>query len=271
MTPPAADPDLLPTPAAAELLDVPIQFFTEAADAVGFEAAVPGTKTSPRLWKPEEVAAFGAGPHGDEMRAAVTRDAEVAAEVAALATRFPDWKAAIRPAADALFQFNRFVKWATCTPMRRRDLYGLKGKLLKLLYAAGYCTAVVVQTAPRTEDDDAEEARDGPREFLAFAFLIDGRRFSWHAPREQITWPCKLTEPESPDPNRPAWQPNAGTKPVTLDAAEFVAAEALLRFVLAGEDADEAAEAARVKQERAARLKAEGLARQTAMRQQDES
>jgi len=227
---------------------------------------VPGTKTQPRLWNRSAVESFGTGPHGAEIRAAVARASQVDAEVAALATRFPEWKAAIRLAADALFQFNRYAKWATCTPLRRRELYGLKGKLLRLLYAAGYCTAVVEQSVP--EADDGEECDGvGPRVFLAFTFVIDGQRFSWHAPKHQIEWDYELTDPEPLEPNRAAWQPQAGPKLVSLDAVEFVAAEALIRFVLARAEADEEAERAREKQERAARMKAEGLARQAAMRQ----
>lgn len=262
--------ELISTFAAAELLGVPEAYFTEAADAAGFEAAVPGTKTQPRQWRRAEVIAFGDGPHGIEMRATLVRDDVVEAEVVALATKYAEWKAAAGAAAAAMFQFNRYVKWATCSHARRKELYSLKGRFIRALCAGGFCTAVVEHVAQVGADEDGDGEPDETREFLSFKFRIDDRPFSWHLPKHHVSWPYTLAAPEPAATANPAWRPKAGPKPISLDAAEFVTAEALIRFVLAGHAADEAAERERAKQERSARMRAEGLARQAELRKAGE-
>lgn len=272
MNAPQPDPlsDLISTFAAAELLGVAEAYFTEAADAAGFEAAVPGSKTQPRQWRRAEVLAFGDGPHGVEMRATVIRDGLVEAEAVALAAKYAGWKAAAGEAAAAMFQFNRYVKWATCSHARRKELYTLKGRFIRALCAGGFCVAVVEHAAQVGADEDGDGEPDETREFLAFKFRIDDQPFSWHLPKHQVSWSYTLSEPEAEAAMGNAnWRPKAGPKPVSLDAAEFVAAEALIRFVLAGHAADETAERERAKQERAARMRAEGLARQAELRKQE--
>jgi hypothetical protein len=260
------DPDLLSTPDAARALGVPEKHFTRLAHALGIEPARPGSKTQPRMWLRSVVESLRTGPAWDELRAAVEREQAVAAAVAELAALHPDWRRAIPPAAAAMFQFNRYIKCATCSELHREELYRLKARFLEVLYGEKLCTRVALHEAT-----DADDPAVPVREYLAFTFVVEGREFKWHSPRKQVAWEYVLSPAGEPDPLRPRWAPNAGPKPVTLDEAEFVRAEAVIRVVVAGADreAEEAAQKARA--ERAARMRAEGLARQAALRKAEEN
>ncbi|MGL6073463.1 MAG: hypothetical protein ACRC8S_04795 [Fimbriiglobus sp.] len=253
---------LISTPEAAELLGVPERYFTDMANSIGFEAAVPGTKTQPRLWHKADINAFGRGPYGQEMLETLARDAQVEAIVTSLDDTYPEWKTAIRPAADAMFQFNRYTKYASCTPNRRQELYGLKDHFMEALCSMDLCVGIREDVVEKDSDDDEE----GVQEYLMFAFEIEGQRFSWHLPKHRVSWAYTLTPLPETTSTRPAWQPGLGPKPISLGTEEFILAEAHIRFILAKVEAEEEAATARRKQEYAAKMRAEGLARQKAMR-----
>jgi hypothetical protein len=257
-----ADDSLISTPEAAALLGVPEDYFTKLAEAINLEAAVPGTKERPRQWHRSDIQALQDGPEGEEVRATVWHDERVEQEVRSLAKHYPDWTDAIRAAADALFQFNRSIKHAHCTPFRRIELYGLKNKFMKRLYERGCCTAVELHAAADADEDGEGEVR----EYVAFTYQVEGQRFSWHAPRKAISWPFEFTDPEPRGAHLPAWKPGSGPKPVSLAPEEFVAAEALIRFVLAGAEAEEEAAAKLLRDQKREQMRVEGLARQAALK-----
>src|SRR4051812_1025466 len=122
--------DLIPTPAAAELLGVPEPAFTNLARCLELEAARPGSRTTPRMWSRQLIEDLARSPEAEEVRESERRKELLSVRKAALAERYPQWRDALRPAAQALFDFNRFSKWATCTPLRRRELYDLKDRAL---------------------------------------------------------------------------------------------------------------------------------------------
>src|SRR3954467_11008323 len=110
-----APPDLVSTPEAARLLGVPEAEFSRLVHALELEPARPGSKTQPRLWQRSLVEALKAGPEGAELHEAVARKQQIEALLAELAVRYPQWQAALRSAADALFNFNRYAKWTRCS------------------------------------------------------------------------------------------------------------------------------------------------------------
>jgi hypothetical protein len=252
---------LISTPEAAKLLGVPERYFTDMANSIGFEAAVPGTKTQPRLWERAEVEAFGKSAYGQEMRETMAHDTHVQEIVTSLDATYPDWKTALRPAADAMFQFNRYTKYATCTPNQRQELYGLKAHFIEALCSMNLCVGLREDVVER---DSAEE--EGIEEYLMFAFEIEGQRYFWHLPKQRVSWAYTLTPLPADSPTRPAWQPGVGPKPISLRTDEFALAEGHIRFILAKVEAEEEAREAARKQAYAAQMRAEGLARQKAMR-----
>jgi hypothetical protein len=255
------DHDLLPTPDAAKTLGVSEKYFTRLVDALGIEPARAGSKTQPRMWLRSVVESLRTGPAWDELQAAIAREQAVRAAVTELTSLHPDWRRAIAPAAAAMFQFNRYIKWAICSELHREELYRLKSRFLEVLHAEKLCTRVVLHEATDSDDPTAPV-----REYLAFTFMIEAREYKWHSPRKQVTWEYTLS-PEEADPARPKWVANAGPKPVALEEADFVRAEAIIRVVVAGADREAEEAAKKERAEHAARMRAEGLARQAALRQ----
>jgi hypothetical protein len=285
-----SDTDLVSTPEAASLLGVPEAEFSRLARALELEPARQGTKTQPRTWQRSMIEQLQHGPEGAELRGAVVRKEKVGAIRLELEARYPDWKQALRPAALALFNFNRLTKWATCSRLRRRELYDLKYRVVRLLYELGLCQEASLHTVAGTEIDcdlcegagqDWRElpcprcggrgvmVGDAPLEYVFFCFLVDGQWFEWHSPRKAVSWPFTVTEPGPP---RPDWQPRAGEKPVLMEAdADFLEAEAHLRFVLdkVAQEKEAAREAQR--QKRWGAMRQEGLERQARLRAEGET
>jgi hypothetical protein len=251
------DEDLVPTPEAARLLGVPEPDFTRLVRALGLEPARPGTRTQPRLWDGEVVRQLAASPEIDELRQSAVRHEQVRLLLAGLQTRYPEWRAALRPAADALFNFNRYSKWAGCSRLRRRELYDLKDKVIRIFYGLGLAREVLVHTAAGLDEDcpacegtgkdwhgqdcptcagRGQVRSEEPREFLHFCFHIDGAWYNWHQPRKAVQWPVEITPPLTGAPERPEWRPGSpegAEKRVYLTSDEaFLEAEAHLRFVL---------------------------------------
>lgn len=252
--------DRVTTEEAAAIVGVAVADFTDLTQALFLRAAVPGSRTQSRLWDRAEIEALRDGEAGQEARALAARDAEVEAVVGALAEEFPAWRDAAGPAAEALFQFNRYAKWAACSALRRRALYELKDELLGVLVDAGYCQSIESQTVSHPDTG-------GETEFLVLTFRIGGRWYDWHTPRAGVTWAYTLSPPPADRPTRPAWVPGAGPKPIRLDAAEFVRAEAVVRYVIGGYEAERAAADREARRQRAEQMRAEGLARRAALRE----
>jgi hypothetical protein len=278
--------DLLPTPEAARLLGVPEPDFTRLVRALDLRPARPGTRTQPRLWSGELLRQLAGSPEIDELRQSAGRHEQVRLLLAALEGRYPDWHAALRPAADALFNFNRYSKWATCSRLRRRELYDLKDKVIRLFYGLGLAREVLVHTAAGLDEDCAacegtgkdwrgqdcatcagrgQVRGDEPREFLHFCFHIGGQWYNWHQPRKAVPWPVDITPPLAGVPERAGWQPGlaeGAEKRVYLTSDEaFLEAEAHLRFVLKKHEAEQEAQRQEERRQRWEENRRKGLAR----------
>jgi hypothetical protein len=278
--------DLLTTPEAARLLGVPEPDFTRLVRALDLRPARSGTRTRPRLWDRELIQKLAASPEIDELRQSAGRHEQVRLLVVALEARYPDWHAALRPAADALFNFNRYNKWGTCSRLRRRELYDLKDKVIRLFYGLGLAREVLVHTAAGLDEDctacegigkdwrgqdcatcagRGQVRGDEPREFLHFCFHIDGAWYNWHQPRKAVAWPVDLTPPLADVPERAGWQPGlpeGAEKRVYLTSDEaFLEAEAHLRFVLKKHEAEQEAQRREERRRRWEENRRQGLAR----------
>lgn len=282
--------ELISTPDAARLLGVPEEEFTRLAKTLELQAARPGSKTQPRLWHRGLVEQLHSGPEGAELRDAVVRKAKVRAIRESLADRYPDWRKALRPAAEALFHFNRFTKHEACSRLRRRELYDLKDKFLRLLYNLGLCQEASLHAVEGSEidcdlcDGAGRDWRDlacprcdgkgvlipeGALEYVLFCFLVEGQWFEWHAPRKGVKWSFTPTEPGD---RRRDWKPRAGEKPVGLEAeTDFLEAEAHLKFVLHAYDDEQTEKHKEDRKRRAEQMRREGLERQARLRAEREA
>jgi hypothetical protein len=266
------DLDLVPTPEAAAIVGVPEPEFTRLVDVLHLEPARPGTKTTPRQWLRSVAEQLRDGPEGAELREAVVRKALLADAYRALEAQYAPWRAALKDAATAMFQFNRWIKHATFSRLRQRELYDLKNRFIEMLYQIGLCKELLLHAATLLDDDEEETAETrAPREFLAFTFEIDGQEFEWHQPRKTVAFAYEVTAPLARDYERGEWHPKGGPKRVTLTPDEFFQAEALIRFVLRMRAAEKEQERRAESQRRKEQMRAEGLARQAELRQQHDA
>lgn len=150
------------------------------------------------------------------------------------------------PAAEALFNLNRYAKWPTCSAAHRREIYELKNGLVHRLYASGYCVEALRHRVHREDSQGECYGCDGlgcercnftgeyrrtrePLVYIAFRFEIEGRKFAWHQSQALVTWSVTLTP--LPAGAGQTWKPE-GEKPVALSSLEFADAKALVRYVL---------------------------------------
>src|SRR5437868_465676 len=59
-----------------------------------------------------------------------------------LANRYPDWRQAILPAAEALFNLNRYAKPNSCRRDHKEEIYEVTTDLVRVLYQLRYATEV---------------------------------------------------------------------------------------------------------------------------------
>lgn len=284
-----AIPDLVSTPEAAEIMGVPEPELTRLVKVLELKAARPGSKTEPRYWDRQTIEALNQGPEGAEIREAVARKEEIKKIMSRLSGEYPEWKHALRPAADAMFNFNRFAKWSSTSQLRRRELYELKDQLIERLYNNGYCRELLVH-ATEAEEEDCEKCQGtgtdwksqpctecegkgaitlgAPQEHLAFCFHIDGGWYNWHTPRKGIQWHYELMESTAESPEPRDWKPKGEEKPIAIEPEAFLHAEALIRFVLHGFREEDKAKKQAEKEKRREQMRREGLARQAELRRQ---
>jgi len=174
--------------------------------------------------------------------------------------------AALNDVAEGLFNLNRYAKHDRCSRAHKDEIYGLKNGLVKALFEGGHCTGwnlheivkpqkVLSCYCTSYEDDDGFDCDDVggcarcnytgiyrtlPElrvRFVAFRFEIIGCAYTWHQPDEMVTWNYSSV-PRYEDAND--WQPDA-EKPLEMSPRKFARAKALIRWVLAGNLAQEAA------------------------------
>jgi len=263
-----AAPDLVPTPEAAAMIGVPEAEFTNLVDVLSLKAARPGSTTTPRMWDRALIEQLRDGPEGHELREAAARKTRIKDAFSELEARYAAWRSALKDAAAAMFQFNRWIKHATASRLRTRELYDLKNQFIELLYALGLCKELLLHAVVLADEDDEDgEPTTQAREYLCFLFDIDGQEFEWHQPRRSVVFEYALTAPADDGP-RPEWKPRGGPKKVTLTPEEFFQAEALIRFVLKKRKDEKEAERRAAGQARREQMRAEGLARQAELRRQ---
>jgi hypothetical protein len=269
---PAPEADLLPTPEAAALIGVPDAEFTRLAEVLNLKAARPGTTTTPRMWDRALIEQLRDGPEGEEIRQTANRKEQIKVAFVRLEEKYPRYRAALKDAAAAMFQFNRWIKHATCSRLRMRELYDLKNLFIELLYTLGLCKEVLEhRIVLEDEEDESGEGITQVREFVCFLFDIDGQEFEWHQPRRSLTFEYTVTAPLPDAPPRAEWKPRAGPKRVTLTPEEFFEAETLIRFVLKKRKDEKEQERRAASQARREQMRAEGLARQAELRRQREA
>jgi hypothetical protein len=129
--------DRLSTSAAAALLGITPAQFRRLAERIRLEPT--GSYKNPHYCSGPEC------PHwpvrrvrnlvGSEAVAAVrersakakaAREPKQARQRNQLALRYPDWRAALQPAVEALFSLNRYAKWPKCSGTHREEIYRLK-------------------------------------------------------------------------------------------------------------------------------------------------
>lgn len=265
------DSDLIPTPEAAAIIGVPEPEFTRLVNVLALRPARPGTKTTSRMWPRSLAEQLRDGPEGQELREAVARKGRLNGAYGVLEQEYPQWHDALRPAAGAMFQFNRWIKHSTFSKLRQRELYNLKNGFIEMLYEIGLCRELLLhRVILDTADDDEEDGEDVTqvREFLAFTFDIHGQFFEWHQPRRAVAFEFALTGVLEREQERADWKPRQGPKKVTLTAEEFFQAEALIRWVIRKRDQEKELARKEASQRRREQMRAEGLARQAELRQQ---
>lgn len=180
------------------------------------------------------------------------RKAKSAERLAAIPTRYADWRAALPEACAGLFSLNRYAKHRACSALHKHEIYQLKNDLIEALYRQGYCTASWIHRMELPRQTCRECAGDGEwcdhcggsgvwrdrriLEFWCFRFMVVGRAYCWHQPRGLVSF-----QPvESLPPQQWQWQP--GEKPVSLARAKFAQVKELISWVISQAQAEERVE-----------------------------
>ena len=116
----------------------------------------------------------------------------------------------------ALFKLNRLAKLRSCIDYRD-DIYYLKNLWIGMLYGAGFCDRCELHETTRTQpkvfrgcmdcedcngngcsicDDTDRFLGSATLEFIVFSFLIEGARYTWHQPLEDVLFEYQLTNEE---------------------------------------------------------------------------
>ncbi|MCC7542404.1 MAG: hypothetical protein IT379_39665 [Deltaproteobacteria bacterium] len=253
---------LLPTPVAAERLGLTASQFRKLATDLALKPESwyrnPNHLTGPEcpLWPPEPIAALVAGPEVTAVlersrRAKEARALKPEKRRAEFRERYGDWRTALRDAAEAMFSLNRYAKHASCRPEHRDEIYSLKSGLLHLLCEEGMVVEVKHHDQhqagkscracnPDGVEDDGSAGHSSCRRcagtgwylpprivrYVAFRFVVDGRRFAWHQPSIEVGW-------EYPQPTESSeWTPEPGGKPTPMPRRRFAEAKDLVGWVI---------------------------------------
>ena len=244
---------LLSTPAAAERLKIKPAQFRRLADKLGLGPEDwyknPHYRSGPLcpLWKPDDVDRLVGGPEIAALRARSHKYREARKRKPKerrrmLAKRYPDWRDALPPAAEALFSLNRYAKWERCSPEHRDEIYELKNRMVEMVYQLGLAEEVKLHMVNRDAlicwGCQGTGYRDCGRcqgtgyyrepdtvEYVAFRFRVGDSLYAWHQPRELVHWPFEVKH------GIEQWQPE-GEKPIKLNPHKFAGAKALIGYVL---------------------------------------
>lgn len=181
------------------------------------------------------------------------RAEKVAQTRADFPAKYADWREALPEACEGLFSLNRYAKYERCSPLHKHEIYRLKNELIEVLWRNGYSSAAWIHRVEQPEQRCHECAGDSfcdhcdgsgiyrqarTLEFWCFKFLIQGKPYCWHQPRDTVAFsPSESVPPQD-------WQGFSTTeKPIKLAPRKFSAAKDLLRWVIdrAQSQEDEAA------------------------------
>lgn len=115
----------------------------------------------------------------------------------------------LRDVCDAMYRLNAVAKMPPLD-LARRQIYALKGRLIKHLYQGGYAAAVALETQPlacwKCRGSNLDPVTDEPPcphcvggihheyQLYAFCFVVGGRWYQWHQPAELVDYPVTLTD-----------------------------------------------------------------------------
>lgn len=159
--------------------------------------------------------------------------------------KYTTWREALPEAAAGMFSLNRYAKHRTCSSAQRIEIYGLKNDFIRMLYKHGYCALSWIHRLELAEQKCRECGGDGggdwdcsycggsgiwrearTLEFWCFRFVIGGRTYCWHQPRESVDFEVAASVPPQD------WEGLSGEKPVALPRSKFALVKDLLRWVI---------------------------------------
>jgi len=148
-----------------------------------------------------------------------------------------------------MHSLNRYAKYESCTRRHQDEIYDLKNRLIRLLYAQGFAVEVKLHhadyPAKQCHGCDGTGFRyggeachrcggtgvyQGPvrRNFYAFMFEVDSGTYRWHQPANLVNFDVQVTcEPEPTDPDALAVE-----KPLAMKRTHFAAAKALIAWAM---------------------------------------
>ena len=154
-----------------------------------------------------------------------------------------------------MFELNRYAKLSTCKKSNRDEIYNLKGRLIRRLCENGLIERIAIHSVNQAAQrcfrcngtgilsyqescercfgsGDYRLARD--LEFVVFSFEIEQQRYTWHQPRELVTWDLPAETPyESTD-----WETGRSDFDVTSKSTFRTESKDLIRYYL-GDTPDE--------------------------------
>lgn len=109
-------------------------------------------------------------------------------------------------AAEAMWRLNRYAR-RVGSRWHSKPVYDLKNRFVRMLYEYGFCHAVteVRQIFPCWGFGEQGCRGAGCLKcggtgiyrtviLYCFTFVVGGRRFVWHQPRDLVTWPVRVTD-----------------------------------------------------------------------------
>jgi hypothetical protein len=153
---------------------------------------------------------------------------------------YPNWRDALPSACEMLFHLNQYVKHESCSSKHKETIYDLKNQFIRLLYEQGWsteCWRHTVKTEPRLcfcggKEEGCERCYgtgiyQKTLHYVCFTFVVDGRKYHWHQPRERVNFQFTVTTESK------VWEWNDFEKPRTLAASQFAEAKHMLCWILA--------------------------------------
>lgn len=174
-------------------------------------------------------------------RLAARKSAKPRDYTAGFAREYGSARNALLPAAHAMFDLNRYAKHQEYRDVTRYRIYLQKGRFIYLLHRMGLCESVQehhqlreAKVCYRCEGSGCQRCDwtglYKPEEtvvYYAFTFRVEGTRFCWHQPEEEVDFPVTISGSASP-------MPEIGVKPLTQWTSRIAKAQALVQWVIDG-------------------------------------